>query len=91
MTIFLTLQHYYCSRVIDARSPKAIVIPAKGSSLSRELRDGDISWHDFRERVKGYKYGIEEGAFSIIAVYSHADALGLKFFPNVITVMLEFI
>ncbi|KAK4749011.1 hypothetical protein SAY87_026460 [Trapa incisa] len=42
------------SRVIDAQSPTAIVLPAKGSSLSMELRDGDISWHDFRERVTGY-------------------------------------
>ncbi|XP_031373583.1 probable acyl-activating enzyme 17, peroxisomal isoform X2 [Punica granatum] len=43
------------SRVVDAQSPKAVVIPAKGSSFSMKLRDGDISWHDFRERVKQCK------------------------------------
>ncbi|KAJ8752392.1 hypothetical protein K2173_004028 [Erythroxylum novogranatense] len=40
------------SRVVDAVAPKAIVVPAKGSSLSIKLRDGDISWHDFVDRVK---------------------------------------
>ncbi|OAY59313.1 probable acyl-activating enzyme 17, peroxisomal [Manihot esculenta] len=40
------------SRVVDAQSPMAVVIPAKGSSFSMKLRDGDISWHDFLERVE---------------------------------------
>ncbi|XP_016450829.2 hexanoyl-CoA synthase isoform X1 [Nicotiana tabacum] len=40
------------SRVVDARSPTAIVIPNRASSLSIQLRDGDISWPDFLERVK---------------------------------------
>ncbi|XP_078443646.1 acyl-activating enzyme 17 isoform X2 [Wolffia australiana] len=40
------------SRVVDADSPPAVVVPAKGSSFSRELRDGDISWHAFLGRVK---------------------------------------
>ncbi|XP_074317099.1 putative acyl-activating enzyme 17, peroxisomal isoform X2 [Silene latifolia] len=39
-------------RVIDAQAPLAIVIPASGSSFNIKLRSGDISWHDFRERVK---------------------------------------
>lgn len=43
------------SRVVDARSPTAIVIPSRGSELGIKLRDGDISWHDFLERVKSYK------------------------------------
>ncbi|KAI3513298.1 hypothetical protein L1887_20627 [Cichorium endivia] len=43
------------SRVVDARSPTAIVIPSRSSELSIKLRDGDISWHDFLERVKSYK------------------------------------
>ncbi|XP_076881359.1 putative acyl-activating enzyme 17, peroxisomal [Bidens hawaiensis] len=43
------------SRVIDAGSPLAIVIPASGLSLSMKLRDGDISWHDFLEQVESYK------------------------------------
>ncbi|KAK3406436.1 hypothetical protein EUGRSUZ_K02641 [Eucalyptus grandis] len=41
------------SRVVDAQSPMAIVIPTKGSAL--ELRDGDISWLDFRGRVEHLK------------------------------------
>ncbi|KAI6675573.1 hypothetical protein NL676_003479 [Syzygium grande] len=41
------------SRVVDAQSPMAIVIPTKGSTL--ELRDGDISWLDFRGRVEHVK------------------------------------
>ncbi|KAH9778423.1 putative acyl-activating enzyme 17 (peroxisomal) [Citrus sinensis] len=43
------------SRVIDAQAPLAIVIPAKGSSFSMKLRDGDISWFDFLERVRKLK------------------------------------
>nr|KAJ0226928.1 hypothetical protein LSAT_V11C100006910 [Lactuca sativa] len=40
------------SRVVDAQSPMAIVIPTRGSGFSMKLRDGDISWHDFLEQVK---------------------------------------
>nr|XP_043635574.1 probable acyl-activating enzyme 17, peroxisomal [Erigeron canadensis] len=43
------------SRVVDAQSPLAIVIPTRGSSFSMKLRDGDISWHDFLEKAKSYK------------------------------------
>ncbi|GMH21538.1 hypothetical protein Nepgr_023380 [Nepenthes gracilis] len=43
------------SRVIDAHSPTAIVIPTRGSCFSIKLRHGDISWHDFRERIKNSK------------------------------------
>ncbi|KAK9073268.1 hypothetical protein SSX86_007592 [Deinandra increscens subsp. villosa] len=43
------------SRVVDAESPLAIVIPSRGSSLSMKLRDGDISWQDFLEQVSNYK------------------------------------
>ncbi|KAJ9560170.1 hypothetical protein OSB04_005330 [Centaurea solstitialis] len=43
------------SRVVDARSPLAIVIPTRGSGFSMKLRDMDISWHDFLDRVKSYK------------------------------------
>ncbi|KAK4354364.1 hypothetical protein RND71_026558 [Anisodus tanguticus] len=43
------------SRVVDAHSPMAIVIPNRASSLSIELRDGDISWPNFLERVKDSK------------------------------------
>lgn len=39
-------------RVIDAQSPMAIVIPTRGTDFSVKLRSGDISWHDFRGRVK---------------------------------------
>ncbi|KAJ9174109.1 hypothetical protein P3X46_017172 [Hevea brasiliensis] len=43
------------SRVVDAQSPMAIVIPTKGSSFSMKLRGGDISWHDFLERVENIR------------------------------------
>ncbi|KAL8474799.1 hypothetical protein ACS0TY_031292 [Phlomoides rotata] len=41
------------SRVVDAQSPMAIVIPAGGSSFSMILRDNDISWQSFLERGNG--------------------------------------
>lgn len=39
------------SRVVYAQAPMAIVIPTKGCSFSINLRDGDISWHDFLEKA----------------------------------------
>ncbi|KAM3344573.1 putative acyl-activating enzyme 17, peroxisomal isoform X4 [Capsicum galapagoense] len=56
------------SRVVDAHSPMAIVIPNRASSLSIELRDGDISWPDFLERLKDSK-GLE-----FVAVEQNIDA-----------------
>lgn len=44
-----------CSRVIDAQSPIAIVIPSRSSSFDTKLRDGDISWHDFLAKVKHFR------------------------------------
>ncbi|XP_058112317.1 probable acyl-activating enzyme 17, peroxisomal [Magnolia sinica] len=38
-------------RVVDAHAPLAIVIPARGSTFRVELRDSDISFHAFLERV----------------------------------------
>ncbi|XP_022931586.1 probable acyl-activating enzyme 17, peroxisomal [Cucurbita moschata] len=52
--------HLY-SRVVDAQSPLAIVIPTRSTGLSMKLRDGDISWHAFLERVKDLK-GVEFAA-----------------------------
>ncbi|KAG7021597.1 putative acyl-activating enzyme 17, peroxisomal [Cucurbita argyrosperma subsp. argyrosperma] len=52
--------HLY-SRVVDAESPLAIVIPTRSTGLSMKLRDGDISWHAFLERVKDLK-GVEFAA-----------------------------
>uniref|UniRef100_A0A2P2KZX1 Acyl-activating enzyme 17 family protein n=1 Tax=Rhizophora mucronata TaxID=61149 RepID=A0A2P2KZX1_RHIMU len=43
------------SRVVDAQAPVAIVMSAKGSNLNMKLRDGDISWHDFLDRVKNLR------------------------------------
>lgn len=45
-----------CSKIVAAQSPMAIVILTKGSNSSMKLRDGDISWHDFLETVKDFKY-----------------------------------
>lgn len=56
------------SRVVDAHSPMAIVIPNRASNLSIELRDGDISWPDFLDRVKDFK-GLE-----FVAVEQPIDA-----------------
>ncbi|CAL5374390.1 unnamed protein product [Camellia sinensis] len=44
-----------CSRVIDAQSPIAIVIPSGGSSFGIKLRDGDISWHEFLATVEHFR------------------------------------
>ncbi|CAK9330025.1 unnamed protein product [Citrullus colocynthis] len=49
------------SRVVDARAPLAIVIPTNSTGFSMELRDGDISWHAFLDRVKDLK-GVEFSA-----------------------------
>uniref|UniRef100_A0A6N2LS45 AMP-dependent synthetase/ligase domain-containing protein n=1 Tax=Salix viminalis TaxID=40686 RepID=A0A6N2LS45_SALVM len=43
------------SRVVHAQAPMAIVIPTKGCSFSMNLRDGDISWHDFTEKATGLR------------------------------------
>lgn len=43
------------SRVVDAQSPMAIVIPTRGSGFSMQLRNGDLSWCDFLERVEKIK------------------------------------
>ncbi|KAF9667692.1 hypothetical protein SADUNF_Sadunf15G0050100 [Salix dunnii] len=43
------------SRVVHAQAPMAIVIPTKGYSFSMNLRDGDISWHDFIEKATGLR------------------------------------
>ncbi|KAJ8630448.1 hypothetical protein MRB53_023771 [Persea americana] len=42
-------------RVVDAHAPLAIVAPATGSNSTVELRDCDITWHSFMERVKHLK------------------------------------
>ncbi|KAK3225682.1 hypothetical protein Dsin_005544 [Dipteronia sinensis] len=42
------------SRIEDAQAPTAIVIPARGT-FSMDLRDGDISWHDFLERARNFR------------------------------------
>ncbi|GMJ13719.1 acyl-activating enzyme 17 [Hibiscus trionum] len=43
------------SRVVEAQAPMAIVIPSRSSGFSIKLRNGDISWPDFLERVKKFK------------------------------------
>ncbi|KAI3911137.1 hypothetical protein MKW92_005733 [Papaver armeniacum] len=40
------------SRVVDAESPLAIVVPSRGCSISIELRDDDLAWPTFVERAK---------------------------------------
>ncbi|XP_052181319.1 probable acyl-activating enzyme 17, peroxisomal [Diospyros lotus] len=45
------------SKVIDAQSPTAIVIP-RGSHFRLKLRDGDLSWDALRARVKDLR-GVE--------------------------------
>nr|GMD35736.1 probable acyl-activating enzyme 17, peroxisomal [Ipomoea batatas] len=43
------------SKIIDAGSPIAVVIPSRSSRSTVKLRDGDISWHEFLERVEKSK------------------------------------
>ncbi|KAL6549377.1 putative acyl-activating enzyme 17, peroxisomal [Orobanche hederae] len=43
------------SRVVEAQSPMAIVLPTRGSSFSMKLRDNDISWQSFLERANASK------------------------------------
>ncbi|CAN1266964.1 Hexanoyl-CoA synthase [Linum perenne] len=55
----------FCSRVVDAQAPMAVVIPAtEASSFTTKLRDGDISWHYFLERefqtCRGNEYSAVE-------------------------------
>lgn len=52
----LILLFHKCSRIVDAGSPMAVVIPARGSVVSIELRNGDLSWSDFLEEVHSLKY-----------------------------------
>lgn len=35
------------SRVIEAKAPRAIVIPANGTVVTMKLRDGDLTWFEF--------------------------------------------
>lgn len=42
------------SRVIEAQSPIAIVIPTKGSGFSIKLRENDMSWQNFLERANSF-------------------------------------
>ncbi|KAK7281689.1 hypothetical protein RIF29_09886 [Crotalaria pallida] len=43
------------SRVVDAQSPMAVVIPTKGSGVSMKLRNNDLSWDDFLEGVNNLR------------------------------------
>ncbi|KAK7304209.1 hypothetical protein RJT34_15331 [Clitoria ternatea] len=43
------------SRIVDAQSPMAVVMPTRGSEFSMKLRNGDLSWHDFLESVNSLK------------------------------------
>lgn len=36
-----------CSRVVEAQSPLAIVIPADGKASCLRLRNGDMLWSEF--------------------------------------------
>lgn len=40
------------SRVVEAQSPLAIIIPADGQASSLRLRDGDITWSEFMAKAK---------------------------------------
>lgn len=40
------------SKVVEAHAPLAIILPNRGTTFSGDLRDGDITWHDFLRREK---------------------------------------
>ncbi|KAM3275137.1 hypothetical protein ACQJBY_043858 [Aegilops geniculata] len=46
------------SRVVEAKAPMAIVIPARGSTPIKGLRTDDLSWEDFLGRADRTKAGI---------------------------------
>ncbi|VAI17801.1 unnamed protein product [Triticum turgidum subsp. durum] len=46
------------SRVVEAKAPMAIVIPARGSTPIKGLRTDDLSWEDFLGRADHTKAGI---------------------------------
>ncbi|KAK4546485.1 hypothetical protein RGQ29_032885 [Quercus rubra] len=53
-----------------------VVIPARGSSFSMKLRDGDISWPDFLGRVKHFKEcefaAVEQPVEAFTTSFSHS-------------------
>jgi len=53
--ILLTLYLCFYSRVVEAKAPRAIVIPARGSLPIKGLRLNDLSWQDFLGRVNDTK------------------------------------
>ncbi|XWS47886.1 hypothetical protein CRYUN_Cryun13aG0024400 [Craigia yunnanensis] len=59
------------SRVVEAQAPMAIVIPARGSSFSIKLRNGDISWPDFLERVKKLKGDVFEAVEQRVEAFTN--------------------
>ncbi|KAL0381334.1 UNVERIFIED_CONTAM: putative acyl-activating enzyme 17, peroxisomal [Sesamum angustifolium] len=67
------------SRVVDAQSPMAIVIPTRGSSFSRMLRDIDISWQSFLERAYVSKevefVAVEQTTEAFTIFFSHQGLL----------------
>lgn len=54
--IGLILSIPLCRRVVDAEAPVAIVIPARGSSISMNLRENDLSWNDFLGKARNLRY-----------------------------------
>ncbi|XP_010546235.1 PREDICTED: probable acyl-activating enzyme 17, peroxisomal [Tarenaya hassleriana] len=42
-------------RVVDAEAPIAIVIPARGSSFSMNLRKNDLSWDNFLGKARNFR------------------------------------
>ncbi|XP_017973745.1 PREDICTED: probable acyl-activating enzyme 17, peroxisomal [Theobroma cacao] len=59
------------SRVVEAEAPMAIVIPARGFSCSAKLRDGDISWSDFLERVRELKGDVFEAVEQPVEAFTN--------------------
>ncbi|XP_061337052.1 probable acyl-activating enzyme 17, peroxisomal isoform X1 [Gastrolobium bilobum] len=43
------------SRIVDAQSPMAVVLPSRGSGFSMKLRNGDLSWLDFLDGVNSLR------------------------------------
>uniref|UniRef100_A0A0E0M0Q0 4-coumarate--CoA ligase n=1 Tax=Oryza punctata TaxID=4537 RepID=A0A0E0M0Q0_ORYPU len=68
------------SRVVEAKAPKAIVIPVRGSTPIKGLRADDLSWGDFLGRVNHSKAdnytAVEQPAYAFTNILFSSGTTG---------------
>ncbi|KAL6655936.1 hypothetical protein ACP70R_006762 [Stipagrostis hirtigluma subsp. patula] len=68
------------SRVVEAKAPKAIVIPVRGSLSIKGLRADDLSWQDFLGRVNhskaAYYIAVEQPAYAFTNILFSSGTTG---------------